>query len=181
MNKINLLIITFALSLSCKTKNDPNTGNHLPIDINSAIQHEHADSITYYEHLQIDSIVNSLIRNDTIGMALGKSSENAPYLITVRTKTGFVEIHEQMDDIAIIRSGHGSLKTGRQVSGITRTSGEKPFRNWFCDTIQGATERKLSPGDFIIIPAMTAHQYLPNADDTLTYWTIKVKNSKKVN
>jgi len=176
MNKFNLLIIGFALLLSCNTKNDPNTGNHLPIDINTALENENADSITYYKNLQIDSIVNLLIKNDSIGMALGKSSENIPYLITVRTKTGFVEIHEQMDDIAIIRSGHGLLKTSHQVSGITRTSGEKPFRNWFCDTIQGATERKLSPGDFIIIPAMTAHQYIPNDADTLAYWTIKVKN-----
>lgn len=71
-----------------------------------------------------------------------------------------MEIHEQMDDIAITRSGHGTLKTGYEVRGDTRTSGEELWRNWFCDTIKNATDQKISPGDFIIIPAMIAHQYI---------------------
>ena len=181
MNKINLLIIALTALLSCQTKVDTSKEKHPSFDINVELKKKSGDSVTYYRNLQLDSIVNTLIKNDTIGTTLGKSSENAPYLITVRTKPGFVEIHEQMDDIAIIRSGHGTLKTGYEVAGNIRTSGEKPWRNWFCDTIKSATDQKLSPGDFIIIPAMTAHQYIPNGGDTLTYWTIKVKHLKNIN
>ena len=173
-------MLSFALTtlLSCKTKIDTSKENHPSFDINAELRKKSGDSVAYYRNFQLDSIVNTLIKNDTIGTTLGKSSENAPYLITVRTKPGFVEIHEQMDDIAIIRSGHATLKTGYQVAGEIRTAGEEPWRNWLCDTIKSATDQKLSPGDFIIIPAMTAHQYIPNDGDTLTYWTIKVKHLK---
>jgi len=181
MKKINLLIIGVIILSACNSKTVPFRAKNSSFDINDELKKNNAGAVTYYRNIQIDSIVKALIKNDTIGTSLGISSDNAPYLITVRTKTGFVEIHEQMDDIAIIRSGHGTLKTGYQVSGDVRTSGDQPWRNWFCDRIESASEQKLSPGDFIIIPAMTAHQYIPEGSDTLTYWTIKVKRLKKNN
>jgi mannose-6-phosphate isomerase-like protein (cupin superfamily) len=181
MNKINLLIIALAALLSCKTKIDTSKENHSSFDINVELKKNSNDSVTYYRNLQLDTILTTLIKNDSIGTTLGESSENAPYLMTVRTKPGLVEIHEQMDDIAIIRSGHGTLKIGHEVAGNIRTSGEEPWRNWFCDTVKSAADQQLSPGDFVIIPAMTAHQYIPNGGDTLTYWTIKVKRLKKIN
>jgi mannose-6-phosphate isomerase-like protein (cupin superfamily) len=100
-------------------------------------------------------------------------------MLTVRPKIGYVEIHEQFDDVAIIRSGKGTFKTGHQVGKMIRVEGTKPSRNWFCDSIKDANVQRIAPGDFIIIPAMTAHQYLPDSGDTLTYWTIKVKRLKK--
>ena len=178
MKKISLLIIVVTALFSCNNKIATRKVNYPSFDINGELKKNNAAAITYFRNIQLDSIVNALIKNDTIGTTLGKSNDNAPYLITVRTKRGFVEIHEQMDDIAIIRSGHGTLKTGYQVSGDVRTSGEEPWRNWYCDRIENALEQKLSPGDFIIIPAMTAHQYIPEGNDTLTYWTIKVKRLK---
>lgn len=181
MNKIKLLTIALAALLSCKTKIDTSKEKHASFDINVELRKKRSDSVTYYNHLRLDTIVNTLIKNDSIGATLGNSSENAPYLMTVRTKTGFAEIHEQMDDIAIIRSGHGTLKTGHQVAGNITSSCEEPWRNWFCDTIKSAADQKLSPGDFIIIPAMTAHQYIPDGGDTLTYWTIKVKHLRSTN
>lgn len=181
MNKTNLLIIALTVLLSCNTKPDANKESDASFDINAELKTKRGDSVTYYRNLQLDSIVTALIKNDTIGTTLGKSSDNSPYLITVRTKPGFVEIHEQMDDIAIIRSGHATLKTGYRVAGTIRTSGEVPRRNWLCDSITSATNQILSPGDFVIIPAMTAHQYIPDSGDTLTYWTIKVKRLKNSN
>lgn len=86
-----------------------------------------------------------------------------------------------MDDIAIIRSGHGMLKTGYEVAGNIRTTGEERQRNWLCDSIVNGRVQSLSPGDFIIIPAMTAHQYIPDGGDKLIYWTIKAKRAKTSN
>lgn len=178
MKKILFPLIAVASLLACKPKTDAGKQNNSSFNVNDALKKKTADTVFYYTSNQLDSIALNLIKNDTIGITLGKSVENEPYLLTVRTKPGFVEIHEQMDDIAIIRSGHATLRTGNQVSGTIRASGEEPSRNWLCDTIENATDQKLSPGDFIIIPAMTAHQYIPNSGDTLTYWTIKVKRSK---
>jgi len=182
MDKIKLFIILLIVTLmSCKTKTDSNKNAESSPEINSDLIKFNGDSITSYRTLQLDSIVKTLIKNDSIGTTLGKSQDNTPYLLTVRPKTGYVEIHEQFDDVAIIRSGNGTLKTGHQVGKMIRSEGVEPSRNWFCDSIKDATIQKLSPGDFIIIPAMTAHQYIPNSGDTLTYWTIKVKRLKKIN
>jgi mannose-6-phosphate isomerase-like protein (cupin superfamily) len=180
MNKIKLFIILLTVTLiCCKTKTNSSKNAESSLDINSDLIKFNSDSITFYRTIQLDSIVNTLIKNDSIGATLGKSQDSTPYLLTVRPKTGYVEIHEQFDDVAIIRSGNGTLKTGHQVGKIIRSEGVEPSRNWFCDSIKDATLQKLSPGDFIIIPAMTAHQYIPNSGDTLTYWTIKVKHLKK--
>lgn len=180
MSRIKLTIILLAVTvLSCQTKTDSNKNTESLFDINSDLKKFNSDSITSYHTARLDSIVNMLIKNDSIGTALGKSQDSSLYLLTVRPKTGYVEIHEQFDDVAIIRSGNGILKTGHQVGKMIRSEGAEPSRNWFCDSIKNATVQKLSPGDFIIIPAMTAHQYIPDSGDTLTYWTIKVKHLKK--
>jgi mannose-6-phosphate isomerase-like protein (cupin superfamily) len=165
--------------MSCKPKNDSNKNAESSLDINADLKKFSSDSIVFSSAVQLDSIVNTLIKNDSIGTALGKSQDSALYLLTVRPETGYVEIHEQFDDVAIIRSGNGTLKTGHQVGKLIRAEGVEPSRNWFCDSIKAATVLKLSPGDFIVIPAMTAHQYIPDSGDTLTYWTIKVKHLKK--
>ena len=180
MNRIKLTIILFIVTLfSCKTKIDSNKNADSLFDINSELKKFNGDSITSYRTVKLDSIVNMLIKKDSIGTALGQSQDSSLYLLTVRPKMGYVEIHEQFDDVAIIRSGNGILRIGHQVGKMIRSEGVEPSRNWFCDSIKNATVQKVSPGDFIIIPAMTAHQYMPDSGDTLTYWTIKVKHLKK--
>jgi mannose-6-phosphate isomerase-like protein (cupin superfamily) len=182
MNRITLLnFVLTAVLISCNEKTDSNKDNHASFDINAELKKANVDSITYYRDVQIDSILNVIIQKDSIIATVGKSKEDAPYLLVGRTKPGSAEIHEHMDDIALIRSGHGTLKTGYNVTGIIKTTDKEPWRNWYYETIKDATERTLSPGDFIIIPAMTAHQYIPDPGDTLTYWTIKVKNKKNRN
>jgi mannose-6-phosphate isomerase-like protein (cupin superfamily) len=137
-----------------------------------------ADSVTFYSHSQIDSLLSGKVPTDGApSVLLERSKDNERYLVLIRTKPGDVEVHELYDDVAIIRSGHGILKTGRTVQGH-KESGKEPAREWHGGVIQNAIERSLSPGDFIVIPAMLAHQYIPNAGDKLTYWTIKVKRTK---
>ena len=177
MNKFTSLAIALtAVLISCKVKTDSENSNRASFDINAELRKARQDSMTYYSAAQIDSISNVIIRSNTIAAMLGNGKEDVVSLLLARTKPGDAEIHEQMDDIAFIRSGHGTLKIGYDVTGMVKTSDKEPQRNWFYKKINDATERKLSPGDFIIIPAMTAHQYIPDPGDTLTYWTIKVKN-----
>ena len=136
------------------------------------------DSLTYYSQNKVDSILNNKMSDknypDIITHLLGRSkNEDAYYLVMKRSEQGNVERHEQWDDVAVIRSGHGILKTGYNVTGDTK----ELDKNWTGGMIQDANKIKLSPGDFIVIPAMMAHQYIPDPGDTLIYWTIKVKRT----
>ena len=142
-------------------------------------QMKSADSVTFYSHTKVDSMLNAKVSPERVSRLLGRSKDNEPYLVIIRTKPGDVEIHEQFDDVAIIRSGHGTLKTGHQVKG-QKESGKLPAREWLGGIIEDAKERSLSPGDFIVIPAMLAHQYIPQGGEPLTYWTIKVKRPNVV-
>src|SRR5882672_10371673 len=124
------------------------SGQTIPID----------SAVIYFSKTQLDSALDPNLSKE-IGRILGTSKEdNSYYMVAVRTKPGDVEIHEQFKDIAIIRSGHGLLKTGRRVVG-QKVSGQEPSREWKGGVIQDAMIRKLSPGDFIVIPAMMGHQY----------------------
>jgi len=134
-----------------------------------------SDTVTYYSSSQIDAfLTTSTTSPRLIGKTLGRSADNEPYLVGVRAQPGDVEIHEQFDDVAIIRSGHGVLRTGKKVRGQKAGNpGE-----WIGGVIENAEERHLSPGDFIVIPAMVGHQYIPNSGESLTYWTIKVRRAQ---
>ena len=137
-----------------------------------------SDTVTYYSYSAIDSfLVNPTSSTRLIAKVLGRSADGEGYLVGARTQPGDVEIHEQFDDVAIIRSGHGILRTGRKVHG-QKVSGEKGAREWLGGVIEEASERNLSPGDFIVVPAMLAHQYIPSPGETLTYWLIKVRRQK---
>jgi mannose-6-phosphate isomerase-like protein (cupin superfamily) len=157
---------------------------HLPVFIvlaslcliTAEAQSNTADTVTYYSSSQIDSfLATSTTSPRLIGKTLGRSADNEPYLVGVRAQPGDVEIHEQFDDVAIIRSGHGVLRTGKKVKGqkAGTNAGE-----WIGGVIEDAQERHLSPGDFIVIPAMLGHQYIPNPGESLTYWTIKVRRAR---
>lgn len=134
----------------------------------------------YYNERQLDSIINTNFKDTASKQSLGnpqlldKGQSGAEYYIIKRTVTGYVEVHESWDDVVVIRSGHGLLRTGKEVQGETEQSDKKPMRNWHGGVIVNANERRLNPGDFLIIPAMTAHQYIPDNNDSLTYWTIKI-------
>ena len=140
--------------------------------------------VFYYSSNQVDSILlatvgdTSSIQSLGTGVILERGPGGEPYYISKRTVDGYVEIHEQYDDIVVIRSGHGRLRTGRKVTDSKLLNGEKPWRNWYGGQIIDFNEKRISPGDFIVIPAMTGHQYIPDKNDTLTYWTIKIKRVK---
>jgi len=142
------------------------------------------DSVIIYTSKEMDQSIKEILdkalkANTNSAVAqLGMSKDSAPYLVVARTKPGIVEIHEQWDDVAIIRSGHGTLKTGYRVSGEKKITNTPPDREWRGGAIESAEVRNLAPGDFIIIPAMIAHQYVPTTGDTLTYWTIKVRRPR---
>ena len=130
-------------------------------------------TVIFFAKTQIDSAFNPTMNPEKVGRLLGSSKNAASYLVVVRTKPGDVEIHEHWDDVVIIQSGGGVLRTGRVAVG-QKSNGVAPFRDWMGGEIKDVKERNLSPGDFIVIPAMMPHQYIPKRGQSLAYWTIKV-------
>jgi mannose-6-phosphate isomerase-like protein (cupin superfamily) len=92
------------------------------------------------------------------------------YFVVTRKQPGLAEIHSQLTDVTIIRSGRGVLRTGRTLTGQREQSpGE-----WRGDAVQDATERQLGAGDLVVIPVGVAHQLTPTGNDALVYVTVKV-------
>ena len=176
--KLITTIALLILLISCnESKNNSNDTDHSTSD---KIQ----PGVFYYSGNQVDSILSvavadtAPIQNLGAGAILERGPGDEPYYISQRTTEGYVETHEQYDDVVVIRSGHGRLRTGRKVENKKLLNGEEPWRNWYGGQIIDYNERRISPGDFIVIPAMTGHQYIPDKNDTLTYWTIKMKRVK---
>ena len=171
-------VASIILFISCNQgKKDPNNTNLSTIE-------KLPPEVFYYSSHQVDSILTatagdtSSIQSLGTGVILDRGPGDEPYYISKRTVDGYVEIHEQHDDVVVISSGHGRLRTGRKVDGSKLLNGEEPWRNWYSGQIIDFTEKRVSPGDFIVIPAMTGHQYLPDKNDTLIYWTIKIRRVK---
>ena len=92
------------------------------------------------------------------------------YFVATRKQPGLAEIHRELSDVTIIRSGRGVLRTGSALASQREVSpGE-----WRGDAVQDSIERPLGAGDFLVIPAGTAHQLTPIGNDPLVYLTVKV-------
>ncbi len=92
------------------------------------------------------------------------------YVAIVRRARGEAEVHERWTDITTIRSGSGTLRTGRQVPGRRETTAGE-FRG---ATIADGRDVEVHPGDVLVIPAGLAHQLAPDGGEPLVYFTIKV-------
>jgi mannose-6-phosphate isomerase-like protein (cupin superfamily) len=133
-------------------------------------------AVVHLNAMQIDSAGSSKRTPDKPGRLLATGPAGERYLIVVRAAEGAVEAHEQYDDVAVIRAGHGVLRTGPKLEGST-LSGKSPEREWIGGTIPKATERRIAAGDFLVIPAGLAHQYVPDKGDSLVYFTVKVRQA----
>lgn len=141
-------------------------------------QHLRPDSVLQFNSKQLDSAANPQRTPDKPGRLLARSKDKESYLIVVRTKAGDVEMHEQFDDVTLIRSGKGILRTGFDLSD-SKQSGTRPAREWLGGSIADKRDRVIQAGDFLVIPAGLAHQYIPAPGDTLTYFVVKVRNAQK--
>lgn len=171
----------FIVALLFATVHLISCNNNSGIKSDKIVSDTSTPTVTYMNHAAIEDFFSNVPKDTAKPESLGTvkmithGQGGEPYFLVRRTVPGYVELHEQWDDVAIIRSGHGILKTGSKVTGERKETDKAPWRNWFGGTITDATERRINPGDFVIIPAMTAHQYIPDINDTLTYWTIKIK------
>jgi mannose-6-phosphate isomerase-like protein (cupin superfamily) len=110
-----------------------------------------------------------------MGFMIGLGHSATQCWIVKRTSPGLVEMHEQWDDIVTIRSGKGILRTGKMVTGNRKRMDTRQSKNWMGGTIVNPEVQHIKTGDFFLIPAMTGHQYIPDENDSLVYWTLKLR------
>jgi mannose-6-phosphate isomerase-like protein (cupin superfamily) len=94
-------------------------------------------------------------------------------MLSFRSRSGEVEVHERFADLFVVLAGAATLVTGGTVTGARlvapgETRGE---------SIAGGTPRNLRPGDVAHVPAGTPHQMLLKGDQTITSLVMKVQET----
>lgn len=92
-------------------------------------------------------------------------------MLSFRSRTGEVEVHEKFADLFCVLAGAATLITGGTVAGA-RAVGPGETRG---DSIEGGTHEDLKAGDVAHVPAGTPHQMLLSGDKTVTCLVLKIQ------
>jgi mannose-6-phosphate isomerase-like protein (cupin superfamily) len=94
-------------------------------------------------------------------------------MLSFRSRSGEVEVHERFADLFVVLAGAATLVTGGTVTGA-RVVAPGETRG---ESIAGGTPRNLRPGDVAHVPAGTPHQMLLKGDQTITSLVMKVQEA----
>jgi mannose-6-phosphate isomerase-like protein (cupin superfamily) len=94
-------------------------------------------------------------------------------MLSFRSRSGEVEVHERFADLFVVLAGTATLVTGGTVTG-TRIVAPGETRG---ESIAGGTLQNLRPGDVAHVPAGTPHQLLLKGDETITSLVMKVQET----
>jgi mannose-6-phosphate isomerase-like protein (cupin superfamily) len=133
-------IVTAALLLLATTLNAADPPPKAPAPASPA---------TYLSAEQLAIVMKSAIAGGA-DPALSQIANTDQYFINKihRTKPAPAYVHAGWTEVHIILEGSGTLATGGSVKTVGDTK-----------SLEGATSRKVSKGDVIIVPADTPHQY----------------------
>lgn len=98
---------------------------------------------------------------------------SATTLIIRRDRSGEVEVHTNVNDIIVVRSGRATVIVGGQVTG---NHALKPTE-WRGGEIVGGESHELAAGDLLLIPAGVPHQCIVKPGTTFIYSTIKTPSA----
>jgi mannose-6-phosphate isomerase-like protein (cupin superfamily) len=91
-------------------------------------------------------------------------------MISHRTASDRVEVHQIVADIMVVQSGTATLVTGGEVVDPVATGPNELGGS----AIKGGVSRTLSPGDVVEIPPGVPHQYFIAPGGEITYLLVKV-------
>jgi mannose-6-phosphate isomerase-like protein (cupin superfamily) len=95
-------------------------------------------------------------------------------MLAFRSHDGGGELHQNFADIFYILDGHATVITGGEVVGAKSTApGE--VRG---DSVKGGTQQELKAGDVVHIPAGMPHQMLVASGESVTYFVLKVQETR---
>jgi len=92
-------------------------------------------------------------------------------MLSFRSRSGEVEVHERFADLFCVLAGSATLVTGGVVPGA-RVVGPGDTRG---RSIEDGMRQKLRAGDLAHVPAGTRHQMLLTGEETLTCLVMKVQ------
>jgi mannose-6-phosphate isomerase-like protein (cupin superfamily) len=131
------------------------------------------DGFKFMTGAEIDALVSKPDPGRVYGATFANDHENYFVEFVKRLDHGnAVELHPHWIDQITILSGEGVLNYGGTLTGgETAANGE--VRG---GTINGASTKKLGPGDFVLIPAGLAHKFDAAPGKTLTYAVFKARS-----
>ena len=94
-------------------------------------------------------------------------------MLSFRSRSGEVEVHERFADLFVVLAGAATLVTGGTVTGA-RVVAPGETRG---ASIEGGTKQSLRPGDVAHVPAGTPHQMLLKGEDTFASLVLKVQEA----
>lgn len=116
--------------------------------------------------------LDKLVAKTTDGLAssvLPLGANGPTVVVARRLKTGEAEVHDNLNDVFVVKSGRASVLVGGKVEGQRLTTpGE-----WRGGKITGAKSYPLNPGDVVWIPAGLPHQVIVPKGVTFTYMAFK--------
>jgi mannose-6-phosphate isomerase-like protein (cupin superfamily) len=95
-------------------------------------------------------------------------------MLAFRNRNGGAEVHQNYADVFFIVDGKAGLVTGGEVvDGKTTGPGET-----LGASVKGGSRQELKAGDVVHIPAGMPHQMLLADGDTVTYYVVKVEETR---
>ena len=95
-------------------------------------------------------------------------------MLAFRQKSGGGELHQNFADMFVILDGHATVVTGGSVvEQKTVSPGEIRGKS-----VEGGTRQEVKAGDLVHIPAGTPHQTVVADGETVTYFVVKVEETR---
>jgi mannose-6-phosphate isomerase-like protein (cupin superfamily) len=101
--------------------------------------------------------------------------EHHSWSLAHREKSGVVESHGTRSIVMIVQSGEATLVVGNDIVDAKNTSPTEVRGS----SIRNGSERKVSAGDVINMPAGLPHQFLLEPGKQITYIDVVVSTTKK--
>ena len=95
-------------------------------------------------------------------------------MLAFRQRSGGGELHQNFADVFFILDGHATVVTGGSLVDQT-TSAPGELRG---KSVEGGTSQQVKAGDIVHIPAGTPHQTMVKEGDTVTYFVVKVEETR---
>ena len=95
-------------------------------------------------------------------------------MLAFRQSGGGGELHQNFADIFFILDGHATVVTGGKIVD-EKSTGPGEIRG---KSVDGGTRQDVKAGDVIHIPASMPHQTLVAPGDTVTYFVVKVEETR---
>lgn len=119
---------------------------------------------------QIDTLTSAARQKGSSGATLGDYGSHALKL-SLRGKSGGVEVHKHFADVMVVLDGSATLITGGTVvDAKADPNGEEKGTS-----IKGGSTHQVEKGDILHIPAGTPHQLVLGKGQMFTAFVVKVR------